>query len=184
VSGETPDCYRWIVRAAHARGVPVVLDAAGPAAIEALEERPEVLKVTAEELAQFTGLPAAGADGRARAYRALRERGIRWVIVTLGADGVEAANGMTTLRAEVPTIVVVNSVGSGDAAAAGVAWSLHGALADGRDPDTVFGSRDRLADAAAVAAAMGTANCLNAVNGRVVDADYRRVRARISVRDL
>jgi hypothetical protein len=28
---------------------------------------------------------------------------------------------------------------------------------------------------------MGTANCLNPVNGRVIDADFRRLRAEITV---
>jgi hypothetical protein len=79
---------------------------------------------------------------------------------------------------------VVNSVGSGDAAAAGVAWSLHETLASGTDADALFASRDRLADAAACAAAMGTANCLNLVNGRVLDADFRRLRAEVTVHNL
>jgi 1-phosphofructokinase family hexose kinase len=184
VRGETPDCYRWLVRMAHDHGVPVVLDSASPAAIEALAERPEVLKVNAEELALFAGFSTADPDARAGAYRDLRERGMRWIIVTLGADGVEAGDGRLVLRAEVPRVAVVNSVGSGDAAAAGAAWSLHEALASGADPAAVYASRDRLADAAACAAAMGTANCLNSVNGRVIGAEYRRLRAEVTVRDL
>jgi 1-phosphofructokinase family hexose kinase len=184
VRGETPDCYRWLVRAAHDRGVPVVLDSASPAALEALAERPEVLKVNAEELALFAGFATADPEARTRAYRSLRERGVRWIIVTLGADGVEAGDGRIVLRAEVPRVAVVNSVGSGDAAAAGTAWSLHEALAGGADGEAVYASRDRLADAAACAAAMGTANCLNPVNGRVIDADYRRLRAAVTVRTL
>jgi tagatose 6-phosphate kinase len=184
VREETPDCYRWLVRAAHDRGVPVVLDSASPAALEALAERPEVLKVNSEELALFAGFDTSDPDARARAYRDLSERGVRWIIVTLGAEGVEAGDGRRVLRAAVPRVAVVNSVGSGDAAAAGAAWSLHEALAGGADPAEVFASRDRLADAAACAAAMGTANCLNPVNGRVIDADYRRLRAAVTVRDL
>jgi 1-phosphofructokinase family hexose kinase len=181
VHGETPDCYRQLVRAAHGHGVPVVLDSASAAAVEALAEQPEVLKVNAEELALFAGFTTADLDARARAYRGLRERGVRWIIVTLGADGVEASDGRLVLRADVPRVAVVNSVGSGDAAAAGAAWSLHETLAGGTDAVEVFASRDRLADAAACAAAMGTANCLNSVNGRVISADYRRLRAAITV---
>ena len=109
---------------------------------------------------------------------------MRWIVVTLGADGVEAGDGRVILHAAVPRVAVVNSVGSGDAAAAGVAWSLHEALAGGAEADAVFSSRDRLADAAARAAAMGTANCLNPVNGCVDAADYRRLRAEVTVRDL
>ena len=184
VRGETPDCYRWLVRTAHGLGVPVVLDSASAAAVEALAEQPEVLKVNAEELALFAGFATTDPDGRARAYRGLRERGVRWIIVTLGADGVEAGDGQNVLRADVPEVAVVNSVGSGDAAAAGAAWSLHEALAGGAGAGAVFASRDRLADAAACAAAMGTANCLNPVNGRVIGADYRRLRAAVTVRDL
>jgi 1-phosphofructokinase family hexose kinase len=184
VRGETPDCYRWLVRAAHDRGVPVVLDSASPAAIEALAEQPDVLKVNAEELALFAGGDTIDAESRARAYRGLRERGVRWIIVTLGADGVEAGDGRFVLRAGVPRVAVVNSVGSGDAATAGAAWSLHEALAGSVDPAAVFASRDRLADAAACAAAMGTANCLNPVNGRVIDADFRRLRGEVTVRDM
>ena len=170
------------MRTAHGLGVPVVLDSASAAAVEALAEQPEVLKVNAEELALFAGFATADPDARARAYRGLRERGVRWIIVTLGADGVEAGDGRLVLRADVPKVAVVNSVGSGDAAAAGAAWSLHEALAGGADAGEVFASRDRLADAAACAAAMGTANCLNPVNGRVIDADYRRLRAAVTVR--
>jgi 1-phosphofructokinase family hexose kinase len=181
VRGEMPDCYRLLVRAAHDHGVPVVLDSASAAAVEALAEQPEVLKVNAEELALFAGFTTADLDARARAYRGLRERGVRWIIVTLGADGVEAGDGRLVLRADVPRVTVVNSVGSGDAAAAGAAWSLHEALAGGADAAEVFASRDRLADAAACAAAMGTANCLNPVNGRVIGADYRRLRAAVTV---
>jgi 1-phosphofructokinase family hexose kinase len=187
VRGETTDCYRWPLRAAHERGVPVVMDSACPAALEALAERPEVLKVNAEELAQFAGYSAAEAaapGARAEAYRALRERGVRWVLVTLGADGVEAGDGTVVLHAAVPRVTVVNSIGSGDAAAAGVAWSLHEALADEASADAVFASRDRLADAVARAAAMGTANCLNPMNGCVDAADYRRLRAEVTVRRL
>jgi tagatose 6-phosphate kinase len=183
VRGETPDGYRWLVRAAHDRHVPVLLDAAGPVAVDALAEHPEVLKVNAEELAQFAGFPVADSPSRARAYRSLHERGVRWIIVTLGADGVEAADGRDVLCAIVPRVSVVNSVGSGDAAAAGAAWSLHEALAGGADAAAVFASRDRLADAAACAAAMGTANCLNPVNGRVIEEDYRRVRGQIVLID-
>ena len=184
VRGETPDGYRQLVRAAHARGVAVVLDAAGPIAANALAERPEVLKVNAGELAQFAGFDTAGPVARARAYRGLRDRGVRWILVTLGADGVEAGDGRRVLHAAVPRVAVVNSVGSGDAAAAGVAWSLHETLASGTDADALFASRDRLADAAACAAAMGTANCLNLVNGRVLDADFRRLRAEVTVHNL
>lgn len=184
VRGETPDCYRWLVRASHERGVPVVMDSACPAALEALAERPEVLKVNAQELALFAGRPAGDTRARTEAYRALHDRGVRWIVVTLGADGVEAGDGGTVLHAAVPRVAVVNSVGSGDAAAAGVAWSLCEALGNGASADAVFASRDRLADAAARAAAMGTANCLNPVNGRVDASDFRRLRAEVTVRDL
>lgn len=186
VRGETPDCYAWLVRAARGRGLPVVMDSAGPAALEALAQRPEVLKVNADELAAFAGMAAgttASAAARAAAYRALAARGVRWIVVTLGADGVEAGDGGAVLHATVPRVDVVNSVGSGDAAAAGVAWALHEALAGGAAADEVFASRDRLADAAARAAAMGTANCLNPVNGRVDAGAYRRLRALITVRE-
>ena len=88
VRGETPDCYRWLVRAAHEHGVPVVMDSAGPTALEALAERPEVLKVNAEELAQLRGT-----FGRRRGVRAPRRTACCGNAACAGSSSPSAPTG-------------------------------------------------------------------------------------------
>jgi fructose-1-phosphate kinase PfkB-like protein len=195
VDGETEDCYARAVRAAHDRGIPVVMDSAAPQAKRALEEGPEVLKINSLELGAMAGAlteagtpPAAGATtrdaaARAAACRALSTRfGVRWLLITQGPEGIEAYGAGRVLHARPPRVKVLNAIGSGDAAAAGAGWVLHdrlGALGAAE----VFASVEILQEAVLSAAAMGTANCMNPVNGKVERADYFSVRQRTTVEE-
>jgi sugar/nucleoside kinase (ribokinase family) len=63
-------------------------------------------------------MPAAAAAG-------LRERGVRMVAVTMGAEGCYAAGDGFEGQVEAPEIHVVDGTGAGDAFAAGL---IHGLL--------------------------------------------------------
>jgi tagatose 6-phosphate kinase len=181
VGDETDDCYRLLVRSAHEKNLPVILDASSSQAREALKESPEVLKINTMELAQLSGRSTGTVDERVAVYESMaREFGIRWFFVTRGSQGMEAYGAGTLLRSSPPPVRVINPIGSGDAATAGVASLLHEAFATGMG-DRVFGSGDPLREALRSATAMGTANCLNWKNGKVVRDDYLALKPLITV---
>lgn len=184
VAGEAKDCYARLVRAAHEAGVPVVMDSVSAEAQCAMEESPEVLKINANELGQLARMPVEEADGRVAACRQLSARfGIRWFLISRGRAGIEAFDGKRLLHAIPPAVNVANAIGSGDAAAAGVGWVLFQESAV-RAWNDVFLSEQSIREALVTATAMGTANCLNPINGKVVREDFLAIRERIRVEEV
>ncbi len=183
LEGETDDCYVVLLRAAHERNLPVMLDSACRQARLALSEKPEVVKINAQELGEMANAPVGTLAERVNACRSMAaSHGVRWFFVTRGADGMEAFDGRTLLRARAPAVDVINAIGSGDAAAAGAAWVIHEAAAGG--PAALFSSSSALKEALLTAVAMGTANCMNPVNGRVMPGDYLAIREQVRVQEL
>ncbi len=184
VLGESEDCYAVHVRAARKRNIPVLVDSVSPEALRALQEAPEILKINSRELGSLTGAPTRTPGERVAACRGLAARfGIRWFIITMGAAGVEAYDGRILLHAAPPKIDAVNAIGSGDAVAAGVGWVLHETLAN-QEMARTFSSGELLREALLTGAAMGTANCMNPINGKVDPADYRAVREKTVMTEI
>lgn len=50
--------------------------------------------------------------------------GIEWIIVSLGAQGAFAKHNHTFYRVNIPTISVLNPVGSGDSTVAGITSAI------------------------------------------------------------
>ncbi|MEU5850538.1 1-phosphofructokinase family hexose kinase [Saccharopolyspora shandongensis] len=111
--------YAELVRDAHARSVPAVVDAAGPALLAAAEAGADLVKPNAAELRETTGHddPLSGAQQ-------LRDRGAAAVIVSLGPDGLLAATDEGFWRAAPPYAVSGNPTGAGDAAVAAFAAGI------------------------------------------------------------
>lgn len=108
-----------LVRDAHSRSVPAIVDATGPALLAAADAGADLVKPNAFELRETTGQddPVAGA-------RQLRERGAAAVIVSLGPDGMFAVTDEGCWRAAPPFAVSGNPTGAGDAAVAALAAGL------------------------------------------------------------
>lgn len=181
--GETEDCYERLLQEAHGRGIPVMLDAASVQGKRAMRESPEILTTSAAALAEISGLPVETLAQRVDACREIgRRHAVRWFFVTRGPDGIEAFDGTTLSHAVPPRVTVANAIGSGDAAAAGAAWVILNALdAAGTRRQDVFSSARVLREALLTAAAMGTANCLDDVNGKVLRDDYLGLRDRVRI---
>jgi tagatose 6-phosphate kinase len=150
--GLPPGTYAALTEVAVAAGVPVVLDAHGPALRLGAAAGPAIVKPNLAELEALAGrpLPARpGADRTAVAQAAgdLRRAGAQAVVVTLGADGLLAATADGNWRARPPAAVAGNATGAGDAVAAALA---HG-LVLGRPWD------ERLRHAVALGAAVAAA---------------------------
>jgi 1-phosphofructokinase len=126
--GAPVDWYAQLVTSLRDTGARVAVDtseapllalmAAGPAAA------PDLLKPNAEELAQLTGVSEDDVlrdpEATLSAVRALHDRGVAEVLLTLGGDGalLSTADG-DVWTARPPQITVRSTVGAGDCSLAG-----------------------------------------------------------------
>ena len=146
VSGSLPpgandDACARLVRLAAAHRVTVLVDTVGAALLQAAAAGADIVKANSSELLDTTGLPDVTA-----AATALRRRGAKAVVASLGAAGMTAFTPGGSWRAAPPTRIVGNPTGSGDAATAAL---IVGAVAGAPWPD-------RLRDAVALSAAAVT----------------------------
>ncbi|KUO18696.1 1-phosphofructokinase [Streptomyces dysideae] len=117
--GLAPAWYAEVVARAHAGGARIALDTSGPALLEALRERPDVVKPNAEELAEAVGRPLFTVGDAVKAAEELREMGARAVLASLGADGQLLVDGAGAWFGSARVDVVRSNVGAGDSSLAG-----------------------------------------------------------------
>jgi 1-phosphofructokinase len=141
----------------NAAGRRVALDTSGPALALALGDGaalPDLVKPNSEELAALTGDdPAtfeADPGAATAAARALVERGVGAVLLTLGGAGAVLVTTEGTWRATPPPITLRSTVGAGDASLAGYL------LADLREADAPGRLREAVAYGAAAASLPGS----------------------------
>jgi tagatose 6-phosphate kinase len=152
------------VRLAAAHQATVLVDTVGEALLQAAAAGTDIVKPNAGELLDTTGLadvPTAAA--------ALRRRGAKAVVASLGEAGMTAFTPDGCWRAAPPARLVGNPTGSGDAAAAGL---VAGAVAGAPWPD-------RLCDAVALSAAA----VLQPTAGSVDLAQVRRLLPQVVVEE-
>jgi 1-phosphofructokinase len=117
--GLAPSWYADLVARAHAAGARIALDTSGPALLQALRERPDVVKPNAEELAEAVGRPLATVGDAVKAAEELRGLGAGAVLASLGADGQLLVDGAGTWFGSARVDTVRSNVGAGDASLAG-----------------------------------------------------------------
>lgn len=126
--GIAPDYYSKLVAICEAASIPVVVDCSGIALEKVLEgsHKPTVIKPNVEELSQLLRIGVSGDTEELKSVLMdKRFKGVEWVIVSLGAKGVFAKHRDKFYKVNIPKIEVVNPVGSGDSAVAGIAFSLE-----------------------------------------------------------
>lgn len=126
LSGSLPEgtpatLYRDLLRSSRC---PAVLDVRGPELLEALAERPLVVKPNREELARTLGRPLMTRSQVIDAMHELNRLGAAWVVVTNGRAEVLATGDRGVLFFEPLTVPTVNPIGCGDCFAAGMAWGI------------------------------------------------------------
>ena len=167
VTGGPATLYHDCTQLAEAAGALSVVDAQGTALLETLKARPGLVKPNRAELAATIGCQLADEADAMQAVRELCERGAQRVVVTAGKKPVLAFDGKSFWRITVPRIKAVNTIGSGDAFTAGLAWRL------------VRG--DDLGEACCWGSAAGTANALTPMPGEVNRADVDRLAREVEV---
>jgi 1-phosphofructokinase len=129
--GLAPSWYADLVARAHAAGARIALDTSGPALLEALRERPDVVKPNAEELAQAVGRPLVTVGDAVKAAEELRGMGADTVLASLGADGQLLVSGAGAWFGSARVDAVRSNVGAGDSSLAGFL------IAGGRGPEAL-----------------------------------------------
>ncbi|MBU8825482.1 1-phosphofructokinase family hexose kinase [Mycolicibacterium goodii] len=127
-AGFAPQRLAAAVGEARAAGRRVAVDASGPAlaAVLAADRAglPHLIKPNVDELADVVDRPMTTLADVVTAARALTERGVDTVLVSLGGDGAVLVTATLALHGAAPVERVVNTVGAGDALLAGylAAW--------------------------------------------------------------
>jgi 1-phosphofructokinase family hexose kinase len=119
--GVKPDFYALLIRFANEKGARVILDASGQPLIEGVKACPFLLKVNRNELMTLTHSEAISFDAVAPLFK----QGIGAIVVTDGPCPVYAFYRGQTLVVCPPEVKAVNSWGSGDCVAAGLAVGLE-----------------------------------------------------------
>lgn len=159
--GGPGDLYLECTRMAHAAGALPIVDAQGPALLEALKGRPALVKPNRAELAATVGRELKNQAEVVSAMCELSERGAARIVVTAGKEPTLAFDGRSIWQILAPSIVALNPIGSGDAFTAGLVWRLL------RGED--------LGEACRWASATGAANALTMMAGEVDRKDVNRL---------
>lgn len=119
--------YAELIQIARSSGIPTVLDCSDAPLRKALkaEIKPYVIKPNIDELRSL--LKREVTKGVSSLKAALLEEtfaSVPWVIVSLGKDGCFAKHHDTFYLVRIPSITVVNPVGSGDSTVAGIVSAL------------------------------------------------------------
>lgn len=119
--------YNQLIQMAHERGIPVLLDCSGKTLKDSLlaDIKPHFIKPNTQEISELLDLPSEMTT--CQLTEALEHPlfdGIPTVMVSLGSKGalIKSKNGY--FQAKIPSVKAVNSVGSGDATIAGIAYAL------------------------------------------------------------
>lgn len=117
--GVEPDLYATLVRRCRDAGVPVAIDASGPALRHAVKAGPDLIKPNLEELEELVEASLNTLGDVLAASVALVTGGVATVVVSLGGDGALLVTESVTAHAVAPVSSPLSTVGAGDALLAG-----------------------------------------------------------------
>lgn len=133
--GSGSDVYACLAREAKQRGIKTAIDTSGSALKDMLPAGPDLVKPNSSELSEAVGMALRTLGDVIDACQDLRGRGAGTVLASLGADGAVLVDATGIHYAEATPLVVVSSVGAGDAMLAGFLanggsgpMALHGAM--------------------------------------------------------
>lgn len=107
-------------------GIPTLLDTSGEALRLALngKVKPYLIKPNLSELSSLLSFEQGKEDEIVQSLKSSLFDGVEWIVVSLGSEGAIARKQNDFYRLEVPKVKAENSVGSGDATLAGLAFSI------------------------------------------------------------
>jgi 1-phosphofructokinase family hexose kinase len=167
--GAPQDFYARCVRSAGPQR-PVILDAVGQPLLEALPQRPTVVKPNVSEMARTLGMPIDTDDAIREGMKRLVQLGAGWVIVTRGKADTLISDGKNFWRIDTPSVKVISPIGSGDAFAAGLTAGLV--------------REQNVPEACRLAVACGAANAMTPHSGHLNVVDVQPILDRVKLETL
>ena len=119
------DIYTQMIPIAHEAGAATVLDSYGAAFLRAVEAKPFMIKPNLEEAESILQRSLQTPAEQWAAMDEFHQRGIHWVVLSLGEDGARVSGDGFQAHLRPPKIDEVNPVGSGDSLVAAFAVGLH-----------------------------------------------------------
>ncbi|CAM4297966.1 1-phosphofructokinase [Paenibacillus alkaliterrae] len=122
--GTPPDYYRTLIENARSKSIRTVLDADGVALALGIEAAPFAIKPNIHELETLLGATFDRIEHVIDAARSLLDRGIEYVLVSMGAEGSLLVNKDKAVRASPFPITPLSTVGAGDSMVAAMVYSI------------------------------------------------------------
>ncbi len=113
------------VRQAREQGVWTVLDTSGLGMKRGVEARPDLVKTTPQELGHWLDRPTQDLTEVIQGIRALHDRGIPWVAVSLAREGLLLSDGRRVWHGGLRLARVLTSWGSEDSLLAGILYAWY-----------------------------------------------------------
>ncbi|WMJ82256.1 1-phosphofructokinase [Clostridium sp. MB40-C1] len=165
--GLSVSTYGEIIKKANIKGAKFLLDTSGEALKKGIESKPYFIKPNIDELKAITGESINSDNDVLKIIDKIHDKGIKLVMVSLGANGSIAGFNGKKYRIYVPKIKAVNPVGSGDSMVAGIAVALERGY--------------NIEDVLAFASATGTANAMEQQTGYVNINNVNKVKEEIRI---
>ena len=159
--GLPADIYAIIIRRAREHGIKTILDSSGIYLKEGIKASPFVIKPNAREAEELLGRHLASEKDMVHAAKEMVRMGVEIAVISLGKDGLVAADRHESVKAVPPAVTAVSTVGAGDSTVAGLAIAL--------------GGEETLIHACRLAVAMGTAAVLTPGTTLARRADVERI---------
>ncbi|BBH24163.1 tagatose-6-phosphate kinase [Paenibacillus baekrokdamisoli] len=122
--GIPPNYYRSLIEIARAQGIRTILDADGEALALGIEAAPFAIKPNVHELEALLGETFDSMEQMIAAVRKLIDRGIEYVLVSMGAEGSLLVSKTEAVKASPFPIMPVSTVGAGDSMVAALVYSF------------------------------------------------------------
>ncbi|MBI2095108.1 MAG: 1-phosphofructokinase family hexose kinase [Candidatus Omnitrophica bacterium] len=120
----TPAAYCRLVRAVQKKGTPCVLDTDGEALRRGIEARPFLIKPNEYEVTRLIGRSISALEDYLGVAKGLVKKGIKIVVVSLGARGALFVSEREAFHVSVPQVAVRSKVGAGDSLIGGFVLAL------------------------------------------------------------
>lgn len=116
--------YKTLILKARTHKLIICLDASGVTLREGAQARPDVLRINRSELEELVGIELPDVQSISWAIKETAQKGIRNVVVSLGAEGVLASDDGRIIRVRTPKVEVKSLTGAGDTMIAGIVYQL------------------------------------------------------------
>lgn len=117
--------YRSLIDIANSKGKKFLLDTSGELLREGIKGKPYFIKPNKDEIEALTGRKINTIDDVISEIKRFQEEGIKFVAISLGAEGSVVGYNGELYKVSIPKVKAVNPVGSGDSYVAGVAIGIQ-----------------------------------------------------------